>query len=203
MLKKAQGNSKATTIARVLWKEIRPGDRRKFVAASNDVPTGGGARDLRFRGDEELENIILSMFPHAEGAIRRRTSGERVTRYRGTFCWHVDDEGKSRTKSVAAYMEPPTDARPREWRIVRVHKYEVFQVALPPERDDDRVLLLLIQTADGNIWPRFTTESSLHKDKWSKDVKNHIISCLNGKKSQARTAYGFIDLKTSHEYCHV
>ena len=155
MLKKAQGKSKATTIARVLWKEIRPGDRRKFVAASNDVPTGGGARDLRFRGDEELENIILSMFPHAEEAFvaARAASGSRgiVARSVGTSM----TEGKSRTKSVAAYMEPPTDARPREWRIVRVHKYEVFQVALPPERDDDRVLLLLIQTADGKYLAPF------------------------------------------------
>jgi hypothetical protein len=203
MGQKAQGKTKATTIARVLWKEILPGDRRKFIAASNDVPTGGGARDLRFRGDEELEKIILAMFPHAEDAVRRRKSGENVTRYRGTFCWNVDDGGKTRTKTVDAYMEPPTDARAREWRIVRVHKYEVFQAALPPESDDDRVLLLLIQTGDGNIWPRFTTESSLREDKWSKDVKKHIIGCLSGKKSKSRTAYGFIDLQTDHEYCHV
>lgn len=199
-----QTKAKSGNITRVLWREIRQGDRRKFSATSNDTQSGGGARDLRFRGDEELENIIVAMFPHAESAIRRRESGGQVTVYRGTFCWNVEVSGNVVTRSVPAYMEPPTDTRPTEWRIPRVHTYEVFQAPIPPDALNDRVLLLLIQTKDGNIWPRFATESSLRNDsRWSKAVQAHIVHCLNRQKTTSKALYGFIDLQTKHEYCNV
>lgn len=193
----------APGIARVLWKQILPGDRRKFIAKSHDSDTGGGARDLRFRGDEELEAIVLAMFPDQEQATRRRNRvATPITRHRGQFCWRSVSGGKQRTHSEVAYIEPPTSAREGEWRITRVHTYEVFQGSLPPV-SAGRVLLLLIQTDDGNIWPRFTTETSLRKDKWSAAVKQHILGCLDSKKSSRRAAYGFFDLQNGRMHCHV
>ncbi|QND80510.1 hypothetical protein H4W19_01510 [Pseudoxanthomonas mexicana] len=194
----------AAGITRVLWKEILPGDRRKFIAKSHDADTGGGARDLRFRGDDELEAIILAMFPDQEKALRRRKGAATdITRNRGLFCWRSTVGEKHVIKSEFAYIEPPTTAREGEWRITRVHTYEVFQGQLPPERIDDRVLLLLIQTGDGKIWPRFTTEASLRKDKWSAAVKKQILGCLDSKKSTRRASYGFIDLQNGGTHCHV
>ncbi len=194
----------AAGIARVLWKEILPGDRRKFVAQSHDTDTGGGARDLRFRGDAELKAIVLAMFPVQENAIRRRDRvSTTITRHRGQFCWKSGAGVKQETHSEPAYIEPPTSAREGEWRITRVHTYGVFQGAIPPITAGDRVLLLLIQTDDDKIWPRFTTESSLRKDKWSAAVKQHILGCLDSKKSTRRASYGFFDLQSGRMHCHV
>lgn len=194
----------AAGIARVLWKEILPGDRRKFVAQSHDSDTGGGARDLRFRGDKELEAIVLAMFPAQEQANRRRKGVSTViNRHRGQFCWRSGNGANQQTRSEVAYIEPPTSAREGEWRITRVHTYEVFQGSLPPAKPGERVLLLLIQTDDGNIWPRFTTDVSLRKDKWSAAVKQHILGCLDSKKSERRASYGFFDLQNGRMHCHV
>ncbi|MCC5094286.1 hypothetical protein [Xanthomonas campestris] len=196
--------SKRAGIVRVLWKEILPGDLRKFAAQSHDADTGGGARDLRFRGDQDLKAIILDMFPVQEHASRRRNSvATTITRHRGQFCWNSGSGGTKQTHSEAAYIEPPTSAREGEWRITRVHTYGVFQGSVPAVTGGDRVLLLLIQTDDGNIWPRFTTETSLRKDKWSEAVKQNILGCLDSKKSERRASYGFFDLQNGRTHCHV
>lgn len=194
----------AAGIARVLWKEILPGDRRKFVAQSHDSDTGGGARDLRFRGDKELENLILAMFPVTEQVKRKRNRVLiDVTRHRGDFYWKSGAGSAEKTHSEAAYIEPPTSARAGEWRITRVHNYGVFRGPIPLAAPGSRVLLLLIQTDDGKIWPRFATEASLRTGKWSKAVSQLILGCLDSKKATRRASYGFFDLQTGRTHCHV
>ena len=75
-------------IARIVFREILDGDRRKFVAKSNDTDTGGGARDIRFRSWTKLKTVFRRMFPHVRHLSRRR-DGKPVTEdaYVGTFSW--------------------------------------------------------------------------------------------------------------------
>jgi hypothetical protein len=54
---------KPTGIKRIVYYEIVEGDFRKFQAVSNDAPTGGGARDLRFRQYEKFLEVLKRLFP--------------------------------------------------------------------------------------------------------------------------------------------
>ena len=46
----------------VIYKKIVDGDLRKFAATSNDQPTGGGARDLRFSPAKEFMGAFKNYF---------------------------------------------------------------------------------------------------------------------------------------------
>lgn len=202
----AKGAAVPPPIARVLWKEILPGDRRKFLAQSNNEPqTGGGARDLRFGGGSLIEPVVLAMFPKAVSVTRRRKGLPiNLTRYEGRFYWKPAGPASSGAiSSEAAFIEPPTTARPSEWRLTRVHTYGVFQAELPPEAPEDRVLLLLIQLNNGEIWPRFTTESSLRTSAWSQKFRTHVLQCLEQPRPSGQAAFGYLELATMTNYCHV
>ena len=193
-------------ISRVLYKEIKAGDRRKFIARSNDEPrTGGGARDLRFSGLEELRPVIEAMFPNPDPVTRKRKTGQdELIRHGGIFNWRDHEStAASQPKSEPVFMEPPTNKRPNEWRLTRVHTYSVFQSSkIPQEGEDGRVLLLLVQTKDGAIWPRFTTERSLREDKWKKQVSQALLDCVHAKRPRNRAATGYIDFENGTGYCN-
>lgn len=194
-----------SAIARVLYKEIRDGDRKKFIARSNDEPAeGGGARDLRFSGLQELRPVIEAMFPTPELVERKRSGTADVFRHKGVLRWEEQTvAGAWEVKSEVVYVEPPQDKRPNEWRIARVHSYSVFrQAKIPLEQEGNRVMLLLIQLKDGSIWPQFTTEQSLRQDKWDSRVKNPIVSCLDAKRHPGYAVVGFVDLENKPGYCN-
>lgn len=194
-------------ISRVLWKEIKQGDRRKFSATANDKPSaGGGARDLRFRGGEHLGDIFKAMFPR-ESPVPRRREGKRivVSRYAGDLCWFEESSDRHESKhSQVAYVEPPTTARPAEWRITRVHTYDVLTQRLPPQPVDGRLLLLLIQTEGQEVWPYFVTEASLRKDEgWLESFRRHVLGCLDRPARADRTIFGYFETDTGRQYCNV
>ena len=128
-----------TGIARIVFREILSGDRRKFIAQSNDAETGGGARDIRFRGWADLEPILRQLFPGVRTTTRKR-GGSSVTEqvFVGQFNW---EDVKGDIFSQEAVLETPTDARPAEARLAKVHQYECFQ-SLPPQQGNGRLLLL-------------------------------------------------------------
>lgn len=195
-----------SAIARVLYKEIKAGDRRKFIARSNDEPAdGGGARDLRFSGLDELRPVIEAMFPTPDSVKRKRKMGqEKLIRHGGTFKWREGEAAvNSQPKSEPAFMEPPTNARPNEWRLTRVHAYSVFQAkGIPEEGENGRVLLLLVQTKDGAVWPHFTTERSLKEGPWNKKVSKALLDCIRAKRPKNRAVIGYIDFENNTGYCN-
>ena len=183
-----------TGVARILYREIVPGDLRKVVAESNDSDTGGGARDFRFGDFGKLEPIIRKMFPHILKR-RRRRSGQHVEVeiFRGTFHWNFD--GVDEHKDVD--FEPPTTARPSEGRITRVHEQPCCALErIPKLSEGNKVLLLLVQRNDGSVWPHFIEEASLSKPgAWDSRVAKELLDCIHRKRAVKMTVIGYCNGK--------
>ena len=116
-------------VARILYKEIVPGDIRKILAQSNDSDSGGGARDFRFGSYNKLLPIIKMMFPNVVKQKRKRGSTVEIDVFQGRFFW-LNDVGNEESKE--SFFEPPTDVRPAEGRIARVHEYGCFDTKRLP-----------------------------------------------------------------------
>jgi hypothetical protein len=181
-------------IARIVFREILDGDRLKFVAQSNISDTGGGARDLRFRGWDVMEAVLRKLFPQAKVANRRRAGADKLEIYVGQFHWLRNGKEVSR----AAHLEPPTDARPNESRVTRVHEYDCFTIT-PPEEGSGRLLVLFIQKLDDSVWPFVITERSLEHDDWNPVVADFLLSALNADRRKGNAAYGFVDFITGQK----
>lgn len=183
-------------IARIVFKEIPPGDLRKFEAQSNDADTGGGARDLRFRNWDQWKHVLISLFPQPVTVYRRRDNQQvPLTAYSGRFHWKGPDGGEY---SQEALLEPPTDARPNEARIAQVHKYGCFHT-LPPVVGTGRLLLLLVQMNDGRVWPVFATEYSLEREAWHPQVAEFLLEALRADRPINVSAYGYVDFVTGQK----
>jgi hypothetical protein len=180
-------------IARIVFREILDGDRLKFVAQSNISESGGGARDLRFRGWDAMEEALRKLFPQTRVAKRRRVGSETLEIYAGQFHWVRKSDGIEVSRE--ALLEPPTDARPNEARITRVHEYDCFTISAP-EEGAGRLMVLFIQKLDGSVWPFVITERSLEHDDWNSVVADFLLSALNANRRVNNAAYGFVDFTT-------
>jgi len=189
-------------VARILYKEIVAGDLRKILAQSNDSDTGGGARDFRFGSFRTLLPVIEKMFP-MKASLNRKRDGvvEEVDVFQGEFYWH-DDNGKLIKKD--SFFEPPTDVRPSEGRIARVHEYGCFDTSRVPQGGEgNRVLILLIQLSDGTVWPYYAEEQTLRiKGKWDPVVADELLSCLDAKRPVNRAVIGYRDFTNAGKYCN-
>ncbi|WP_213423731.1 hypothetical protein [Bhargavaea massiliensis] len=175
-----------TNFQRILYKEITPGDRRKFKGESNDTPSGGGAMDLRFSPYDLFKDFLVRMFPEKK-SDRIRTN---------TFRWYEEDfKGP---KSEPALLHEPTKARPGEWRIANINKYLPFG-KLPPE-DEGEAFVILIQDENGEIWPKFASKKSLI-EKWHEDIAEPILLCHKSKKRENMATAGFIEAATGERKC--
>ena len=194
---KKQPSPQPVTVKRLVYKEIKEGDRRKFLAQSNDTASGGGARDLRFSPYDKFRDVFAAMFPQQKKVTRKRGGIQKSeTVLLGEFCWM--DNGVARR--MQSQFEPPTDARSLEGRIARVHTYPCF--ADLPGTGDGMVLLLLIQQSDGTVWPRFTTENSLSRPGWDPAVAGAILNCIRAKRRANVAVVGFIDFENGKQYCN-
>ncbi len=180
----------------VVYKEIVEGDFRKFRAESNDAPTGGGARDLRFRPYDVFAPVFEQLFPGKR--MEARTRGKTRTQVEilvGHFHWLNDRGG---VESMEATFEPPTDARAGEGRIAVVYKYPCFN-NLPPT-NEGRMLVLLIQHSNGQVWPRFATEDSLRSGDWNEEVARNLLQCLDADRRTGTVARGYFNLSNSAQH---
>ena len=178
-------------IDRIVFREILEGDLLKFIAKSNLTDTGGGARDLRFRSWDDLEWTLRKLFPETETRMGRHEV------YVGRFYWTGKDGQEVSKKAV---LEPPTNARPNEGRITRVHKYDYFSTFDPPS-DSGRLIVLFVQRRDGSVWPRMITEHSLrHEKEWHPEVAAFLLSALDRNRRTHSAAYGFIDFVSGKEF---
>jgi hypothetical protein len=195
----ANGN---TQVARILYKEIVEGDLRKIQAKSNDSGTGGGARDFRFGSFPKLLPVIRPMFPQTVKQMRKR--GGKVVQidvYQGQFFWR-DDKGA--VYKAASFFEPPTDVRPSEGRIARVHEYPCFDAGLVPKGSaGNRVLLLLIQLMDESVWPFYAEERTLRlTGRWDPVVAKELLGCLEAVRPAKQAVIGYRDFTNSGRYCN-
>ena len=180
-------------VARILYKEIVPGDLRKILAQSNDSDTGGGARDFRFGSFKTLLPVIMEMFPKKAKENRKRDGVvEEIDVFQGEFFWH-DASGQVMRKD--SFFETPTDVRPSEGRIARVHEYGCFDTSLVPRGGvGNRILLLLIQLSDGSVWPYYVEEKTLRiEGKWDPVVAAELLGCLDAKRAANRAVIGYRD----------
>lgn len=192
----------AGQVARILYKEIVEGDLRKIQAQSNDADTGGGARDFRFGSYNTLLPVIKRMFPQTVKENRKR--GKQIVEidvFKGEFSWR-NEQGNVVKKD--SFFEPPTDARPSEGRIARVHEYGCFDTSLVPKGGEgNRVLLLLIQLHDGSVWPFYAEEQTLRtKGKWDPVVARELLACLDATRPAHQAAIGYRDFTNVGRYCN-
>lgn len=166
-------------IKRVIYKKIVDGDLRKFTATSNDTPSGGGARDLRFSPAKEFYKEFQLMFPNEiNGTLN------------GYFHWENHN-------ATEVEIHSPTNARPNEVRIGRVHECVPDQFV--PDNADD-CILILVQDEDNRVWPYFISRYSLEHDDWHPAIKKGILEGLDARRSIRTTPMGYLDLEHGGSY---
>lgn len=187
-------------VARILYKELVEGDLRKLRAESNDADTGGGARDFRFGSYRTLLPVIKAMFPRTAQEDRKRNGVvTQIDVFKGTFYW----KSATGVESKEAVFEPPTDARPSEGRIARVHEYPCFDASNVKIGVGNRVLLLLIQLDDGTVWPHYAEEKSLRTpNAWHPVVARELLDCLDAKRPANQVVIGYRDFTNAGRYCN-
>lgn len=162
----------------VIYKKIVEGDLSKFTATSNITPSGGGARDLRFSPAREFFPVFQRMFAQ-NGAILS-----------GYFSWadHSDTEVE---------IHPPTNARPNEIWIGRIH--ECFPDDIIPNDSTDCILLIVLDNT-GKVSPYFTSQYSLIHANWHPAIKEPVLEGLNAQRSKRTTAMGYVDIENGRSY---
>lgn len=164
----------------VVYKKIVEGDLKKFFAQSNITQTGGGARDLRFSPASSFFPVFQRMFKSLkeDGTIS------------GYFSW-------AEHPPTEVVIHPPTNSRPNEVRIARVH--ECFPDKYIPQSVGDCILILILDAND-KVWPYFITEKSLREDDWHPKIREDILNGLNAKRGANSSPMGYIDLEHGGSY---
>ncbi len=185
-------SSSMTKVDRLVLFNIEDGDRRKFLAKSNDTPSGGGARDLRFRPETEFLPLFRRMFPIKTTKTRSK-GGVSIEVLSGTVNWY----SLSGTASANMEVWPSTDSRPNESRLAKIYKYGLHGL-IQNDPNGGRSVFLLLQQANGDLWLYFTTETSLLTQNWDPKIKKFARDWIDdGCKS------AFLDLVTKEQYPHV
>lgn len=166
------------TPARIVYKEVLSGDLRKLRGESNDSPSGGGARDLRFpwRAFRPVMHLIFS---------QTGTSGDKT--YRSAVVNYVDDAGVLR-KTTLEYW-PATLSRPSEDRVAKVHSSAALGGSRMPDTDRGRVFVVLSQFTSGEVRCDYAYEDDLRAGRWAGAVSSAILGCIASttQKNSTRT----------------
>lgn len=170
--------SKNLDVKIVIYKKIVVGDLSKFTATSNIAQTGGGARDLRFSPATEFFPVFQRMFAQ-NGAVLS-----------GCFSWanHPDTEVE---------IHPPTNARPNEVRIGKIH--ECFPDVYIPNDASDCILLIVLD-GSGRVFPYFVSKHSMMYDNWHPAIRKPILDGLNAQRGKKTTAMGYVDIENGRSY---
>lgn len=188
--------AKPAGVTRIVFQEVLPGDRLKFAAQSNTTPSGGGARDLRYN-DPAFGPVFRSMFPKTETEDRKRGGVTKSVTVHVGEIWTTHEEKPEQIADVT--YEPPTDARPSEGRLTKVHGMPGLNEKLPDETDE-KLFLLFVQQDDGKVYAHFATLSQLAN--WHEAVHSPINACAASAQGTTRKVAGWIDFTTNKSYCH-
>jgi hypothetical protein len=180
---------------RALFKIVLPGDIRKINAESNDAPSGGGARDIRF-SHSLFKPVVTKMFPKIVRGRRTKRAGLPIRT--GQLSYFEDDEERQMT---IEYW-PPTDSRDTEGRISRVPDIPSLQASCFP-RNEGAVFYLLIQGDDETLTAHFAGERSLRTDgDWNPWVAETILTALEEAPKNV-SARGWLDWTTDKRFTTV
>ena len=172
----------------VFFKEMLPGDVKKYYKKSNIKKSGGGARDLRF--PKAFGAKITSMFPKPS-----RRAGVRDA----DVHW-VDEEGGSEGKA-SIYLWRPTASRDTEARIGRFYNVGSWAVDTTEYEaargSGKRWFYLLVLDADGNLWARQIRESNLEGE--TSTVRDFVKKRIN-ETPQTHSINGVINFDKGEVY---
>lgn len=189
----------AQTAIRVLYTRISDADVKKLIAQSNKTQSGGGARDIRFSDYDFLLPFIKKFFPN----IEKKKSKSFLT---GDLYWVDDQTGATLNKKAEFWG--PTNSRPNEGRLSKVHNLKCFDPSrmVAPQSEGGSILMLLIQQSDLSVWPYYVSENSLrHNKSWDQTVAKSILACLDKENSgtgRVKTTQGYVDLTNKTRYCN-
>lgn len=187
-------SSNSHAIERILFQNIEDGDRRKFIAKSNDSASGGGARDLRFRPETEFLPFFRRMFPNKTYKTRKAKGlSSQIEVLSSTVKWQDPTGSKSATMEIW----PATDARPNECRLARISEFALDGL-IQTDPNGGRSVFMLFQQANGEIRLHFTTQTSLTTpNTWDPKIEKFARDWFaDGCKS------AFLDLITKERYPH-
>lgn len=201
----AENFEKPEGVRRLVYKELLDGDYRKLSATSNDSPTGGGARDLRFPY-RAFDGVFARLLPRTREEHRRRKGRQTVTTVRvGDVFLDVEDEdGNIVTTTAEMTWENATDARKSEGRIARVHDspatHRLLKVRDPSK---GRVFVLFVQDDNGEVRVHYAYESDLRAGEWAEAVARPILNHLDDlNRRKGRAVLGYIDFLENQHYGH-
>jgi hypothetical protein len=173
----------------ILFKQMLDGDVRKLAAESNDAATGGGARDLRFP-DAPFRVVLDRFFPRV---ITVSQNGGVVRS--GRLVWHHN----SKTDVYDVECWPPTDARPTEARIAKIHGLPPL-LQCPEPHPGDPVFIILTLDSTGDFRSDYARESEL-ASRWRAEIASPICRSLLLARS-GRAACGWYLIPENVEYIH-
>lgn len=135
-------------VERVIYKQLLPGDFKKFSGQSNlDPSAGGGARDLRIGRHDDFEPVVKLMFPSVVSEFRVRGGTQTLEDiYRGRVRW------QGAASAIFGDFETPQDERPNEWRFARVASIPFLAAAVPKGNQEAPELILLLQDDTQDVW---------------------------------------------------
>ena len=172
------------------------GDLLKMEASSNVAPTGGGARDLRFRPSSAFLPFFSRLFPQT---VQKRRNLSLIEIHTGTVHWNESGIEKSEMMSVW----PPTNARPDECRIAQINSFDYSHLV---ERDPrgGASLFMLFQMQNRVVRAYFTTESSLVSDQWNSNVRDFardwFARVRTSGESRKKFRSAFVDFETNERF---
>jgi hypothetical protein len=180
----------------VMYKELTQADLRKLVATSNDAPSGGGARDLRLP-HSAFKNVMAQLLPGVRQERRgKNIDPDAIVQFGSVH--YFDNDVEMQTELV---YWPPTDARPAEGRIAKVHSSPALGGRLPDD-DKGRVFVMFIKWQNAMVQVVYAYEDDLRKDEWAPEVSGPILKCLRDSDLRGKSVQGYIDLMEDRGYCH-
>jgi len=174
-------------VKRIIFREVMPGDLRKFTATSADATTGGGARDFRFTPFNKFDGVFARALPGRDKEPRLRNNVRTtVTLYTA----NVRVPGKNGTAPTKELrFEPPTTARDGEGRLAQLSKF-----GLEPPTGEGRFLLLIIEDANANVIVTFYSEQDLANGAWHSTV-NDFFNQVFSTPQKKNANQGYIDFE--------
>lgn len=188
--------SNGQVVVRVLFQVLKEGDRKKMLAASNVTPSGGGARDLRFRPESEFLPFFAKLLPNV---VFDPPGSSNIKTCRGHVVW---DGGSAGTQSKEMEVWRATDARPGECRIARIHEFD-FSGLVKDDPRHGRSIFMLFQQQNGVVRVHFTTETSLKTEPWNPVIKKFAVDWLAQAAAGAGARHfrsAFLDLTTNDRF---
>lgn len=155
----------------VLYKRCVEGDRLKVRAESNmDETAGGGARDLRFNPWHKFQGVVEDMFDNVQPIPR----SPHRSKYTAPVYWR--EGGQTKGPETVEFWDP-TDSRPGEGRLSKVHLVTPFDEShLPPAINDP--FFFLWQDLTNTVWAQYVTVADLRAPGWHPAVAQPILKAV-------------------------